>query len=289
VGGFNIYGYNEYLNLDRERALSILSDLVSSSEFEAFDRVGVIKFVLGESRDLGIKAAEGLSLDRSAEDVFRAEMAVELLGLDRDRGARVLAALIADPLMQSYRIECEELLARVDQRRCAAAMAELITNSEAQLSDRATTVDRLMEIDEGMALSTLEKVVMDSQISGLARSAAAVALIKKSPSDGMRMLRALSGDERAPEFHRVFCLEWAWRISHERSCLYELVTLAADCRLPVRWRLFAAGQLSEIDRDLALQALAKIREDRTAGYSGRHQAWLITIALRRRPPEVNRP
>jgi len=35
VGGFNIYGYNEYLNLDRERALSILSDLASSSEFVA--------------------------------------------------------------------------------------------------------------------------------------------------------------------------------------------------------------------------------------------------------------
>ena len=289
VGGFNIYGYNEYLNLDRERALSILSDLASSSEFEAFYRVGVIKFVIGESLDLGIKAAEGLSLDRSAEAVFRTEMAVELLSLDRDRGAGVLAVLIADPLMQSYRVECEELLARVDQRRCAAAMAELITNSEAQLSDRATTMERLMEIDEGMALSTLEKVVMDSQISGFARSAAAVALIKKSPSDGMRMLRALSGDERAPEFHRVFCLEWAWRISHEKSCLYELVTLAADCRFPGRWRLFAAGELSEIDRDLALEALAKIREDRTAGYSLRHQAWLITIALRRRSPEVNRP
>lgn len=288
VGGFNIYGYNEFLDLDRERALSILSGLASSSEFEAFYRVGVIKFVLGESRDLGIKAAEGLSLDRSAADVLRAEMAFELLKLDRDRGTRVLAALIADPLMQSYRIECEELLTRVDQRRCAAAMAELITNSEAQLSDRAATVERLIEIDEGMARSALENVVMDSQISGLARSAAAVTLIKKSPSDGMRMLRALSGDERAPEFHRVFCLEWAWRISHEKSCLSELVTLAADCRLPGRWRLFAAGQLSEIDRDLALQALAKIREDRTAGYSWRHQAWLITIALRFRPPEVNR-
>ena len=80
-------------------------------------------------------------------------MAFELLKLDRDRGTRVLAALIADPLMQSYRIECEELLTRVDQRRCAAAMAELITNSEAQLSDRAATVERLIEIDEGIARS----------------------------------------------------------------------------------------------------------------------------------------
>jgi hypothetical protein len=283
VGGFNIYRYNEVLDLDRERGLSVLADLSSSPEMEGFDRAGVALCLLDESRDLGLRAVESLGLDQSVEEIFRAEMAYKLLALDRDRGVRVLTCLVGDPLMRQSRSEYERCLAEMDRRGCSVAMVELITNSETRLVDRFGTVLRLMALDRSLALSALEKIAADQRINAFARVKAAVALSEESPSAGMRMLRALSRDEHAPGFHRVFCLEWSWRTTWERDRLFELLALASNRRLSGRWRMFAAEQLAGIDPHLGLQALSNIHGDRAVGRSWRRRAMLIEAVLRRHP------
>ena len=283
VGGFNIYRYNEIFDLDRDRGLSILADLASSSEMEGFDRVGVVLCLLDESRDLGLRPADNLSRDQSVEEAFRAQVAYKLLELDRDGGVRVLGSLVADPLMRQSRSECERRLAEADRHECVIAMVKLITFSETRLVDRFDTVTRLMELDRSLALSVLEKVAMDPGINGLARARAAVVLFMKSPPAGILALQALSRDENAPGFHRVFCLKWSWQISGERDLLYELLGLASERRVSGRWRVFAAEQLAGIDPDLGLQALAKIREDQAVGRSWRRRARIVEMILRRDP------
>lgn len=285
VGGFNVYGYNELLDLERERWLSILADLASSSEMQGFDRIGVILYILGENRDLGLQTGEKLSLDRSVEPVFRTEVALKLTELDRDTGARTLARLVADPLMERFRKECEAPLAEIDRRRCATAMAELVIKSETVLMDRADTVTRLIALDRNLALSALAEIATNQEINGFARAGAAVALSKAEPSVGMQALRAVSTDEHAPGFHRVFCLEWSWRTSTsgERDCLLELLKLTSERSLDGRWRVFAAEQLAAIDPDLGLQALANIRRDGAVRRWWRYRAWAIGAILLRYP------
>jgi Trypsin-like peptidase domain len=283
VGGFNMYGYNELLDLDREHGLSILTGLASSSEIEGSDRVAVARFVLGENRDLGLQAAERLSLDPSVETVFRTEMGFKLLELDSDRGVPVLTRLVADPLMEHDRTECESRLAEVDRGLCTAAMAELIANSEAKLLDRFGTVMRLMTLDRRMALRTLESLAADPQNSGFVRARAAVALSEESPSAGRRTLQALARDERAPGFYRVFCLEWSWQASGDKDRLFDLLTLASERGLAGRWRVFAAEQLAGIDPELGLRALAKIRADVTVRRVWRLRARASEAILQRKP------
>jgi hypothetical protein len=288
VGGFNIYGYNELLDLERERWLSILADLASSSEMQGFDRVGVILYILGESRDLGLRTGEKLSLDRSVEDVFRAEVAFNLIEFDRDIGTRTLARLIADPLMERFRKECEAPLTKIDRRLCATAMAELVTKSETVLTDRADTTTRLITLDRNLALSALMEIATNREINGFARAGAAVALSKEAPAAGMQALRAVSTDEHTPGFHRVFCLEWSWRTSGERDRLLELLKLASERGLGGRWRVFAAEQLAGIDPDLGLQALANIHRDGTVPRLWRCRAWAIGAILLRYPRGLSR-
>jgi Trypsin-like peptidase domain/Nuclease-related domain len=289
VGGFNVSRFSELVDLERERWLPILAGLSSSPEMGGFDRAGVALYLLDESRDLGLQICEKLTLDDSVEDVFRVELASKLLEFDRDRGARALTCLIADPLMTQYREECEALLAEIDTRRSATAMAELITKTETVPIDRFGTVMRLISRDRNLALSGLEEISANPEISGFARAGAAVVLYERSPSAGMRALRAFSADEDAPSFHRIFCLEWSWRTSRERDLLFELLKLASTRSMSGQWRVFAAEQLAEIDPDLGLQALAEIRKDGAVRRSWRRRARIMEAMLpmlRRNPARL---
>ena len=283
VGGFNIYVYNELLDLDRERGLSILAELVSTSEMDGFDRATVARFLLGENRDLGVLAAERLSLDPSVEKVFRVEMAFELLELDPDRGVGALANLVADPLLGSDRAECERRLAEVDQSRCMDAMANLIANNAAGIHDRFGTAIRLVRLDRPMGLGGLEALAADPRNNGFARGRATIILSEESPPAGLRALQALSKDKDALGFHRIFWLEWSWRASGNRDRLLEVSMLASERHLAARWRVFAAEQLAGIDPELALQALAKIYKDGTVRPIWRLRARAIEVLLQRKP------
>jgi hypothetical protein len=210
-------------------------------------------------------------------------MAVKILELDCDRGVRVLASMVADPSMKYDREGCERQLAEVDRNRCAAAMAKLISNTEAEFQDRFKTAKRLLMLDRHLALSALEGLAMDPRTSGFARARVAVLLSEESSSAGMRALQTLSRDERVPGFYRVFCMEWSWRTSRNKDRLFELLALASERRLTGRWRVFAAEQLAGIDPDLGLRALAKIYEDRTVRLSWRLRARVMVAIIQRNP------
>jgi hypothetical protein len=168
------------------------------------------------------------------EGVFRSEMGFEAMRLDRERGVRLLASLVADPLMERYRVACETQLAAADPVQCAMAMAALIADTKAKFSDRFGTVDRLLLVDRPMALGMLSEVSAESRNGGLVRTRAALALHQHSPSAGTRALRELSRDEHGVGFHRVFCLEWAWLISKNREFLTNLEALASESTLATR-------------------------------------------------------
>ena len=288
--------------IDKDQGLDLLFTLAADLTVPSFSVFDVLAEIMVMEDLTEIDSARGLSvLYRIAsapnaagvdkdEDSFNRMMTVDLI-LDRDLklGTDLLRVLARDSSMDlPDRIKCIERLVDVDRKNAIDALVGIITDANIRLRSMLTTYGFLYDLDQSAAVVALARVATDRSRSGYSRALAGVVLYRDAPPEGLRAFRELSADPGVPGFHRVYHFAEFGDLGTRASRLLELST---DTTLPAEWRIFAAEELREGEREAGIDALRAIQQDASVSWWMRTKLAASTFAyeqLAERPGLLSR-
>jgi hypothetical protein len=220
----------EFIDVDPERGLALLAEIVSAPGEDNFTRTQIADFVLEKDRARGISVMERLAKDESMDERSRVQCIRKLLALDRARG-----------------LEASEFL---------------ITDYRAGMGIRIDEYSFLSAFDKQCAIAALTRMATEAANNDLTRAVASLILCRDVPNEGTVALSTLSQDRQVSGFHRVYHFSFPWA---RADIVDKLAELSTDATLPVKWRTFAAEQLWDSDAERGVQALQALRRSASGG------------------------
>ncbi|WP_433256165.1 trypsin-like peptidase domain-containing protein [Streptosporangium sp. CA-135522] len=296
VGGFHVPDVGAYmtdlLNIAPGEDLALLSRLAADDSQESYYRAAMAEFVLDKDPRLGTPLSRELCADPTMDSNDRLQCAENLVEADHQAGIDAFSGLVADPSMrEDDRQSAADRLLELASERGVAALSPLIADPNVDPAQRSAYIARLLHENAAIPLDALSAFVLDPSVaitvrfdrlrlirkmdsaradsllaetvangsdSGLHRSLACAVLLRQSPADGARVVETLSGDSRAPGFHRVFCHIW---LDSTGEAAAGLTRLAADGGLGGEWRLLAAEMLIDYDGEAGEAVLRELSLD----------------------------
>jgi Trypsin-like peptidase domain len=221
----------EFIEVDPERGLALLTEIVSAPGEDNFTRAQLADFVLEKDQARGISVMERLAKDDSMDELSRVQCIRKLLGMNRARGVEASGFLIAD-----YRVGTDI---------------------------RVAEYSFLSAFDRQRAIAALKRMATEAHNSDLTRAVASIVLCRDEADEGVMALAELSRDRQVSGFHRVYHFSFPWV---RADLANKMAELSADATLPVKWRTFAAEQLWESDARRGVEALRALRGSAPGGW-----------------------
>jgi hypothetical protein len=242
-------------DLDRERGLRALRDILQNPTRDPFDRVTAAGAVMADDPETGLRCLLQVAGQREIYPGARLSAAAVLKEHDMMRGAATLKAFVADTTMPLHlRVASATELSGGDETVLVSLLRQLTADPTIDGFDRIELATQAAKADAPAGRDMLLGIIADPGLSPTIQTTAIEALAELPPALAARALAPLPDDRTQNPDLRYAAAKCLLDVDQEAGGK-ALLAIAGDHGLPARTRIDAAFRAGAADPTRAVAAL----------------------------------